>query len=94
MTRHTDEEIERAAERFAELADHLEPATSPGERLDDLQAIVAAVDAVRVDDARLREAVGAARGNGRSWNLIAVALGVSRQAARQRFGASNADHAA
>ncbi|MGA2007216.1 MAG: sigma-70 family RNA polymerase sigma factor, partial [Solirubrobacteraceae bacterium] len=34
----------------------------------------------------LRDAVTAARNAGRSWNRIAVALGVSRQAARQRFG--------
>jgi hypothetical protein len=33
----------------------------------------------------LREAVEVARAHGRSWNQIAVALGVSRQAARQRF---------
>jgi hypothetical protein len=32
-----------------------------------------------------REAVEVARAHGRSWNQIAVALGVSRQAARQRF---------
>jgi hypothetical protein len=40
---------------------------------------------VRDDEARLREAVHLARAHGRSWNQIAVALGVSRQAARQRF---------
>ena len=34
----------------------------------------------------LVEAVKRARAHGRSWNRIAVALGVSRQAARQRFG--------
>jgi hypothetical protein len=94
MTRRTDEEIERAAERFAELADHLDPETVVAERLDDLHSIVVAVDAVRIDETRLRDAVTAARRSGRSWNQIAVSLGVSRQAARQRFGASDADHAA
>jgi hypothetical protein len=79
MKRHTDEEIERAAERFADLADRLEPATTLADRLDDLQTIVAAVDAVRLDETRIRDAVNTARRNGRSWNLIAVALGVSRQ---------------
>ena len=40
---------------------------------------------MRADEARLREAVQIARGHGHSWNRIAVALGVSRQAARQRY---------
>jgi len=42
-------------------------------------------EAVRADEARLREAVNVARAHDRSWNQVAVALGVSRQAARQRF---------
>ena len=44
-----------------------------------------AAEAARADDARLRDAVLLARAHGRSWNHIALALGVSRQAARQRF---------
>jgi len=44
-----------------------------------------AVEAISEDEVRLRQAVEAARAQGRSWNQIAVALGVSRQAARQRF---------
>jgi hypothetical protein len=47
--------------------------------------IADAAETVRDDEARLREAVEIARAHGRSWNQIAVALGVSRQAARQRF---------
>lgn len=83
--RHSDEEIKRAADRFEELAERLEPETVEVERIDDLQAIARVADAVRVDEARLREVVQVARARGRSWNEIAVALGVSRQAARQRF---------
>jgi len=71
MKRHTDEEIERAAERFADLADRLDPATTLADHLDDLHTIVVAVDAVRLDETRIRDAVNAARRNGRSWNLIA-----------------------
>lgn len=52
---------------------------------EDLRAIAAAAEAVRADEARLREAVEIARAHGRSWNQVVVALGVSRQAARQRF---------
>ena len=35
--------------------------------------------------ADLEAAVLAARANGRSWGLIAIALGTSRQAVRQRY---------
>ncbi len=85
MTRHTDKEIESAALRFEQLADELNPASVEVQRTDDLREIAAAAEAVRADDARLREAIGLARAHGRSWNHIALALGVSRQAARQRF---------
>lgn len=37
----------------------------------------------------LREAVGSARGAGHSWADIGGALGMSRQAAQQRFGTSS-----
>lgn len=83
--RHSDAEIKRAAERFERLADELDPETALVERIEDLRTIAAASEAVRADEARLREAVEIARGHGRSWNDIAPALGVSRQAARQRF---------
>lgn len=83
--RHTDKEIEQAAQRFKQLADGLDPATVEALRTDDLRAVAVASEAVRGDEARLREAVEVARAHGRSWNRIAVALGVSRQAARQRF---------
>jgi hypothetical protein len=85
MPRHTDKEIQQAARRFERLADALDPQTAKIEGTDDLRAIATAAEAVRADDARLREAVLIARAHGRSWNHIALALGVSRQAARQRF---------
>ena len=82
---HTDDEIQAAADRFEKLADELDPATTEVERTEDLRAIAAVSEAVRADEARLREAVEVARAHDRSWNQIAVALGVSRQAARHRF---------
>lgn len=85
MAKHTNREIERAAERFERLTDALDPSTAEVELTDDLRTIAMAAEAVRADDARLREAVLLARAHGRSWNRIALALGVSRQAARQRF---------
>jgi hypothetical protein len=83
--RHTDDEIERAAMRFDQLAAELDPATADVDDTNDLRVIAAASDAARADQARLQEAVTVARARGRSWNHIAMALGVSRQAARQRF---------
>ena len=82
---HTDDDIERAAHRFEQLADELDPAVADVDHTDDLREIAAVSEAVRADEARLRETVEIARAHGRSWNQIAVALGVSRQAARQRF---------
>lgn len=83
--RHTDEEIERAAGRFEKLAEELDPEAATVLVTDDLRGIADAAQTIRDDEARLREAVEIARAHGRSWNQIAVALGVSRQAARQRF---------
>ncbi|MHB1473749.1 MAG: hypothetical protein ACYDDU_10050 [Dermatophilaceae bacterium] len=83
--RHTDDEIERAARRFEQLAAELDPATAEVDHTDDLRAVAAVSEAIRAGEARLREAVEVARAHDRSWNQIAVALGVSRQAARQRF---------
>ena len=83
--RHTDDQIERAARRFDQLADELDPATAEVDHTDDLGAIAAGSEAVRAVEARLREAVEVARAHDRSWNQIAVAVGVSRQAAQQRF---------
>ena len=83
--RHTDEEIERAAERFEGLADELDPETARVLVTEDLRGIADAAQTLRDDEARLREAVEIARAHGRSCNQVGVALGVSRQAARQRF---------
>lgn len=88
VQRHTDDEIEQAARRFERLADDLDPETADLDRTDDLSNVAAVSEAIRANEARLKEAVETARANGRSWNQIAVALGVTRQAARQRFAAS------
>lgn len=83
--RYSDQQIQQAAERFEQLADSLDPDTAEVEDLSDLHAVAIASEAVQADEARLYSAVRAAREHGRSWNELAAALGVSRQAARQRF---------
>ncbi len=82
---HTNDEIEAAARRFEQLADELDPDAAKVDRTDDLHQVAAISETLRAEEAQLRETVNVARVNGRSWNQIAVALGVSRQAARQRF---------
>lgn len=83
--RHTDDEIEPASHRFGELTDALDPDIVQSEDLEDLTVVAAASATVRADEDRLRQVVDAARAKRRSWNQIGIALGVSRQAARQRF---------
>ena len=78
---HTDEEIERAAK----LAEDFDPSGIPMDDTTDLRTLTEAVDTVRAGEARIRELVARARANGRSWGEIGIALGVSRQAARERF---------
>ncbi|HMH92565.1 MAG TPA: hypothetical protein VK586_15945 [Streptosporangiaceae bacterium] len=82
---HTDEEIEDAARRFEQWADELDPATAVVEGAEELRAVAEAAETARRDEAVLTDRVAAARARGQSWNRIALALGVSRQAARQRF---------
>jgi hypothetical protein len=82
---HSDAEIEEAASRFQRLADELDPTTAKVDDLSDLRAVAEAADQVRRSEAMVTERVAAARAKGRSWNRIAIALGVSRQAARHRF---------
>lgn len=80
-TMHTEEEIQRAAK----LAEEFDPAGVPIDDTTDLRTLAEAVDAVRAGEARVRELVARARANGRSWGEVGIALGVSRQAARERF---------
>lgn len=72
-------------DRAEELLAALDPATAAVENTADLLAVADAADILAADEARLTEAVEIARAHGRSWTRIGVALGVSRQAARQRF---------
>ena len=59
---------------------------SPDSEGEDLRAIGDAMRAVAVSDLTLAEQVAAARANGRTWTQIAGVLGVTKQAARERFG--------
>jgi hypothetical protein len=80
---HTEKEIRDAAERLERRLEEDRPVEMKSAA--DLAAIAYAVDAREAAEAMIQKTVENARENGRSWNRIAVALGVSRQAARERF---------
>jgi hypothetical protein len=85
MVKRTDAEIEGLADKLTR--GDFDLTNAKAEDMSDLRAIAEAADEVGAAQARLREAVEAARARGRSWTWIGVALGnVSRQAAQQRFG--------
>jgi hypothetical protein len=65
--------------------DGLDPAVTHAEDVSDLRHVGAALSENTDAKDRLHAAVKAARANGRSWGEIGLILGVSKQAARQRF---------
>lgn len=82
----TREELEQAAAEAEAWLDTLDPATTPADDPSDLRRIGLALRGLADEQREVDEAVGAARQNGRSWGEIGLALGISRQAARERYG--------
>lgn len=69
-----------------EWLDSLDPAQLEFRDATHLRAIISAGKAVTAAEAKLRKAVTDARAAGDSWTVIGAALGVTKQAAQQRFG--------
>ena len=81
----TKKDLDQAAADAAKWIDSIGPDDlSP--LPDDLVAVSRATENAAAAKHALDDAVLAARKNGRSWGRIAMHLGVSRQAALQRFG--------
>ena len=82
-----DLELGSAEEQATEAwLDDLDPATTPGRVVpQEVRDVAEAVDRLRAAEAAVETAVLRARRAGASWNDIALPLGVSRQAARQRY---------
>jgi hypothetical protein len=80
----TREQLEQAGADAEAWLDQLDPDATTAE-ISDLRAVTAAMNKIAAAQADLETAVIAARANGRSWGVIAIALGTSRQAARQRY---------
>jgi DNA-directed RNA polymerase specialized sigma24 family protein len=82
----TREELEKAATDAETWLESLDPAATPAEDPTDLRRIGLALRNLADDQREVDEAVAAARENGRSWGEIGLVLGISRQAARERYG--------
>lgn len=82
----TREELERAAADAEAWLDSLDPDTSTAEDPADLRRLGVALRALAEHQREVDEAVAAARANGRSWAEIGLVLGITRQAARERYG--------
>jgi hypothetical protein len=84
----TREQLQKALADTEVWLDQLDPemVASPESHAEDLRAIGEALHAVAASDLRLADEVAKARANGRTWTQIAAVLGVSKQAARERFG--------
>lgn len=65
--------------------DSVEPNPADARDASHMRRIIAAAEALEAAQTELRDAVDAAREAGDSWAVIGVALGISRQAAQQRF---------
>lgn len=77
-------------ERADAFLEGLDPAVDPADDPGELRRIGLALRDIEVSQRELRDAVAAARAAGRSWAQIGMVLGVSRQAAQERFGAKAA----
>lgn len=66
--------------------DGLDPAVAPARDAVHFRRIIAAREGLDAAEEELAAAVLAARAAGDSWTMIGAALGVTRQAAQQRFG--------
>lgn len=86
MSDRTSKELAGLARRLETWGDEAASEELRVEALPDLLAVAQAADAVTMANERLTTAVEAARQVGRGWGEIGRALGVTRQAARQRFG--------
>jgi ketosteroid isomerase-like protein len=66
--------------------DQLDPSTVEARDATHFRAIIAANQALTDAEGDLRQAVADARAAGDSWAVVGAALGISKQAAQQRFG--------
>ena len=76
---------EDITEAFEQWLDELDPEKIPAMDASDLAAIRRALDDRERADALLYSLVWDARAHGKSWAMIGLALGVSKQAAQHKY---------
>lgn len=88
----TREQLEKAVATTEAWLDSLDPRAlaAPDSDGTDLRAIMEALRARAAVDLNLADQVAKARANGRTWTQIAAVLGVTKQAARERFAETSA----
>jgi hypothetical protein len=84
----TRDQLQKALAETEAWLDSLDPTAlaSPESDAADLRAIAVALHTVAASDLNLADQVAKARANSRTWTQIAAVLGVTKQAARERFG--------
>jgi hypothetical protein len=82
----TAEQLAQATRDARDWLDSVDPDEAEIQDADDLRQITTTMGQVAEAELLLHAAVKAARENGLSWGRIGMALGVSKQAARMRFG--------
>jgi len=86
MTKRNTAELETLAQQVESWADRVDARDLREVPIEDLRAITSLAATIREADAALSGAVDRARRDGHTWSQIGTALGVSKQAAQQRFG--------
>lgn len=84
VSRH-ERAVESGLDEVEQWLDNLDPATTAAYDAAPHRQILAARQALGDAEDSLRKAVTDARAAGYSWAMIGASLGVSRQAAQQRF---------
>jgi hypothetical protein len=86
MAKRSATELDTLADRVEQWADDVDPADLREIPIEDLRAITSLVATLQEVETALSSAVARARADGYSWAHIGTALGVSKQAAQQRYG--------
>lgn len=82
----TRTQLEHAAASAEAWLDNLDPDVTPAKDATELRAVAAALRSIATAEHELADAVRSARLGGQSWAAIAAVLGVSKQAASERYG--------
>lgn len=86
MPRQANKDINKIVEEFEKWSDSVDQSDLREVPIEDLRAITSLVATEREVESAIAKAVERAREDGYSWSQIGTALGVSKQAAQQKYG--------